>query len=132
MRSTQFKLIPLLLVALFLPACRGIDPGAIKGPAANIGTRHDAYIDKDTKVDAVEKTFFKSQVQAVNAKIGEASANKKLVDPRDIDTAVDAINKRHDTYVKKDASLTDLEKDIYLRETKLFGTIVDEALKPFK
>lgn len=34
---------------------------------------------------------------------------------------------RHDAYVNSDTSLSDLERSIYLRDTEILNTIIDEA-----
>lgn len=44
-----------------------------------------------------------------------------------IDAPVNAVCDRHDAYVEADTSLSDLEKETYLRTTTLLRRVVEEA-----
>ena len=44
-----------------------------------------------------------------------------------IDGTVDSITERHDAYVEADTTLTDEQKEVYLRSTELLQKLLKEA-----
>ena len=58
-----------------------------------------------------------------------ASCQMGMIRADAIDGPVNRIADRHDAYVKKDASLSDEEKSIYLRSSELLRRIIAEAGK---
>jgi len=59
--------------------------------------------------------------------LGACSMNMIHVDA--IAAPVADISARHDAYVQTDSNLSDLEREVYLRDTELLGLVIEEAQK---
>ncbi len=126
--KTLVTRLPLLLVfAAVLAGCKGIDPKAIQGPVNGITARHDVYVNADGSLEDIDKAFQLGQAELLRGRVATAIGNKKNIKPGDIKAPVAGVTGRHDAYVTDDEGLSDLERRIYLRDTKLLNELVNEA-----
>ena len=57
------------------------------------------------------------------------SCSMNMIHVDAIANSVADISARHDAYVEADPLLSDIEREIYLRDTELLGRVIEEAQK---
>ena len=57
------------------------------------------------------------------------ACNTSMIHVDAIETTVEDISERHDAYVQADPLLSDLEREVYLKDTELLLYLIEEAQK---